>query len=1580
MRNLYLIIFCLFVVSTQAAMNNYDVKFYKLDLKVNSDSNDIKGTVTINAKALAAMNSFEIELDNNMTVSQVRLNSNTTTFTHSNNLVTLSLNLLKDQLFSIEIDYSGKPLTQNPNFVGCLNGSGEGIKATYTVSEPNFSKSWWPCKQLMSDKADSVYIFLTCPSADSTIANGKRKNLVNVGNGLTRHEWKHIHPINYWNISFAVGTYKYKKTLYAHPKGLSDSVEIQILLPSLSYYNLNKTDIDQTAELLEYFSEKFGTYPFANEKYGMVYVPSYFGGLENQTVSAMCRFNYNLISHELMHQWFGNSVSGNSWQDIFVHEGFGRYGEYIGLEKKQDISLKNAWLTKTYLSAVNLPYSDKKNSILIPAQDVEFWRIFNDPLSYDKGAALLHMIRYEVGDSLFFETLKDYIKTFNGGNASGNDLKNILEKISGRDFDAYFDSWYLGEGVPSFTVKYFQANDSLNILLQQTTSSTTPLFKMHVPIRINTSGGTINLKLYQTSNNQYYKIPISSSVQSIQFDPENYILDKNSSVLANVFSTPTYLHAPNDTAICSGAIFDLQSASFSSFKWYLKDSLLSSQKTNTFNKSDNYIVEAIDNNGVLQRDTIDITINPNPNTPIISASGYDLSSSFSIQGNQWYLNNIVIENANDKKYTPTQNGLYKLRYTDANACYNESSPLDYNKLVSSIMIEGNNGKTAISTKDGTLQLSVIALPVSAINQATTWSVIIESGEATIDQNGLLTAVSDGTVLVKAIAMDGSNIFDTLQINISGQNILVNSINLTGENAISQISTNGGTLKIIPAILPNNANNKQIIWSVINETGLASIDQNGLLTAIANGTVLVKAIAMDGYNVFDTLQINISGQNILVNSVTLNGENAINQIATYGGTLKIIPAILPDNANNKQIIWSVINETGLASIDQNGLLTAISDGTVLVKAIAMDGSNVFDTLQINISGQNILVNAINLTGENAISQISTNGGTLKIISAILPDNANNKQINWSVINETGTASIDQNGVLTAIANGTVLVKAIAADGSNVFDTLQINISGQNILVNAITLNGENDINQIATYGGTLKIIPAILPDNANNKQIIWSVINETGLASIDQNGLLTAIANGTVLVKAIATDGSNVFDTLRIYISGQNILVNAITLNGENDINQISTNGGSLKIIPAILPVNANNKQINWSVTNQTGLASIDQNGLLTAIADGTVLVKATAMDGSKVFGTLQITITGQKISISSIIVEGANGISTIQVNGGTLQMIAKFFPANSNDTTVIWSVENLTGTATISSDGLLKAHANGNVLVKATSKGNNIFGTINITLSNQTILVNSITVMGENDSNKINIHNGSLQMIAQVLPVNANDAAVSWIVINETGAAVISSSGLLSALANGNVTVKAIAKDGSGIFGTCQIKISRQITFVNSMTLKSENDVDYITTPSGTLQLTAIVLPEQASNKTVSWSIENKTGMATISNTGLLTAIENGIVSINATANDGSGISGSITINISGQTKLGIENIKRKYKFSAYPNPTKSFVKIYTDLKYDKISVINTSGETVLELTETDTISLINLSTGTYFITLRDAKGSVLLTEKIIKE
>jgi uncharacterized protein YjdB len=535
-----------------------------------------------------------------------------------------------------------------------------------------------------------------------------------------------------------------------------------------------------------------------------------------------------------------------------------------------------------------------------------------------------------------------------------------------------------------------------------------------------------------------------------------------------------------------------------------------------------------------------------------------------------------------------------------------------------------------------------------------------------------------------------------------QNFPVTSIAVSGQGGASTITTNGGTLQMLANVLPANATNNTVTWSVAPGTGNATISPTGLLTATANGTVTVTATANDGSGVIGTMTVTISNQIVivLVTSINVQGQGGVNNINVNGGSLQMVANITPTTATNQTVTWSVAPGSGNATISATGLLTAVSNGTVIVKATANDGSGIFDTKTIFISNQIALVNSITVQGQGGVSTITVNGATLQMLATVLPTYASNLTYTWSVINGTGSATIDAAGLLTPITNGTVTVKATANDASGVSGTAVITISNQLInLVTSIVVQGQGGASSINTNAGTLQMIAIVLPTNATNSTVSWSVQNGTGSATINATtGLLTAISNGMVTVKATANDGTNIFGTKVISITNQGttLPVTMITVNSNsNSVNE----GSTLQMFATVLPNAATNSSVTWSVTNGTGTANINAAGLLTGITAGTVEVKATANDGSGIFGVKTITIT-KPTAISSV----KNDNTTIYPNptNGTIYI-------NSSNEITSFEIYSVLGEKVISSTLLtsntidIRHLTNGNYVLVLTSKSNERF-------------------------------------------------------------------------------------------------------------------------------------------------------------------------------------------------------------------------------------------------------------------------------------
>ena len=365
-----------------------------------------------------------------------------------------------------------------------------------------------------------------------------------------------------------------------------------------------------------------------------------------------------------------------------------------------------------------------------------------------------------------------------------------------------------------------------------------------------------------------------------------------------------------------------------------------------------------------------------------------------------------------------------------------------------------------------------------------------------------------------------------------------------------------------------------------------------------------------------------------------------------------------------------------------------------------------------------------------------------------------------------------------------------------------------------------------------------------------------------------------------------------------VSVTGITVSGPTDPTTITTDGGTAQLTANVLPINATNKDVTWSIQGTTLGATVSTTGLVTASGEttgnGTITIRATADDGSGVSDDYDIAISNQVTPPST---------HTIAASAGANGSIS---PSGS---VTVTDGDDQTFTITAAA-----GYQIADVLVDGTSQGapasytfTNVTAdhTISASFVSSTVPVTGITVSGPTDPTTITTDGGTVQLAAAVSPSNATDASVTWSIQGTTLGATVSNTGLVTASGqtpgNGTITVRATAQDGSGISDDHNITISNQITpptevLVSSITITGPTS---ITTDGGTAQLTANVLPSNATNQDVTWSIQGTTLGATVSASGLVTASGqtpgNGTVTIRATADDGSGVSDDHDVAITNQ-------------------------------------------------------------------------------------
>jgi aminopeptidase N len=510
------------------AEDQYDMLHVKMNLNLTNTSVANSGDVTTTARVVAAaMPAYVFELNNQLSVDSVKINGQLRTVSTNGNVRTVSLPaaLTQNTVFTAQVFYHGTISSGSAFFsTGIRNQSSPswGNTVTYTMSEPYESRDWWPTKQSLTDKIDSADMWITVPSNLKAGSNGLLKATTPMPNNKTRYEWKTKYPIDYYLLSVAVASYV-DYSFYAPLPNSNDSVLVQNYIydnpQTLPFF---KTRIDSIRQMIYYLSQLYGRYPFWQEKYGNCMVPL-TGGMEHQTMTSQGNFGTTLTVHELGHQWFGDNVTCGSWKDIWLNEGFASYTEYLYVEHFWPVSQAYAYML------------DKHNSVLandtssVYVNDTTSTnRIFDGTFTYDKGASIVHTLRFVFGnDSLFFQTLRDYQTQFAGKTALTSDFQTLAEQKLGRNLDTFFQQWIYSAGHPIYSATWNQVGNWVSVKLDQTTSHpSVSLFHTPVELQLFSGLGDTIIKVENNQPSQIYTFYWNKPMLSLSIDPNDWLLNE----------------------------------------------------------------------------------------------------------------------------------------------------------------------------------------------------------------------------------------------------------------------------------------------------------------------------------------------------------------------------------------------------------------------------------------------------------------------------------------------------------------------------------------------------------------------------------------------------------------------------------------------------------------------------------------------------------------------------------------------------------------------------------------------------------------------------------------------------------------------------------------------------------------------------------------------------------------------------------------------------------------------------------------------------------------------------------------------
>lgn len=506
------------------ASENFDVKYYRCEWEVDPAVRYISGKVTVYYTITSSTSSISFDLMNDLTVDSVKQRNSLLTRQHINHELQISFpaSVNTGVFDSISIFYKGVP--SNSSFGSFVQSTHSGVPVIWTLSEPYGSRDWWPCKNGLTDKPDSIDVIITCPAAYRAASNGvlQSETLISGGTKRVAH-WKHRYPIATYLVAFAVTNYVV----------LNHSVQLgSINLPMQTHcYPESQATFQANTQLvldaLQLFHNLFGEYPFIKEKYGHVQF-GWGGGMEHQTASFIVSPNEGLMAHELAHQWFGNKITCGSWEDIWLNEGFATHLTSIYMEQKYPSTI-----IANRRNGINSITSQPGGSVWVD-DTTNVNRIFSGRLSYTKGSHLLYMLRWILGDAVFFKAVKNYLNDpkLAYGFARTADLKRHLEKESGKNLTKFFNDWYLGQGYPSYRVEWTQLGSThVRIKLNQVTShASVSFFELPVALKFVNATQEKTIIVDNKYDGEIFIRNIGFVADTVYIDPEYWLITRNNTV------------------------------------------------------------------------------------------------------------------------------------------------------------------------------------------------------------------------------------------------------------------------------------------------------------------------------------------------------------------------------------------------------------------------------------------------------------------------------------------------------------------------------------------------------------------------------------------------------------------------------------------------------------------------------------------------------------------------------------------------------------------------------------------------------------------------------------------------------------------------------------------------------------------------------------------------------------------------------------------------------------------------------------------------------------------------------------------
>lgn len=495
-----------------------DVIHYLIDLELHPDEKKLKSSVEITGIFVDTVTSqIDLNFYDNFSISSVLLNGKEVEYINKGFRFSV---FSKEELidtFKLKITYEGTP--KRSGLSGFVFGKINNKSLVYSINEPISASSWFPCNDLPSDKV-LLDIIINNKSGMVSASNGKLISKNESGERSIYH-WQTVYPISTYLIAVYSSEYAYYDEYYINEQNDSIKIEYYVLPEDLLKA---KKDFEEHIQMMDFFTKTFGEYPFKKEKYGVAQFLWQMGAMEHQTITGIGsifvtgnKLYNDVLVHELAHHWWGNAVGPATWNDIWLNEGFATYSEAL---YEEHINGKEG--LRSSMRFKKGEFNDE--TLYAPTNNM-----FSSTI-YEKGAWVLHMLRNEIGDSLFFNLLREYYETYKYKSATTFDFQKLAEEISNKKLTQFFNQWiYEGIGIPEIEYNYSIKEDENGYILLlefKQLQKGYEVYDLNIPVEVLHIKNKDNFRLNINLNEKYkqFEIPLSIKPLTIKIDPDETLL------------------------------------------------------------------------------------------------------------------------------------------------------------------------------------------------------------------------------------------------------------------------------------------------------------------------------------------------------------------------------------------------------------------------------------------------------------------------------------------------------------------------------------------------------------------------------------------------------------------------------------------------------------------------------------------------------------------------------------------------------------------------------------------------------------------------------------------------------------------------------------------------------------------------------------------------------------------------------------------------------------------------------------------------------------------------------------------------